>query len=322
MPDTTTYDELKALMEMSKPSMGSRIAEAGRALGYGLQGKSLDYKPLAPQDDTAKNLMKAIMLEKVKKRMGIEQLRTKADLEAEQLQKVLGGTGVVGQRAVPEGFELGGVKYKIPQSQEQFESELARKKEEQLQNQELKSYISPAKQQEDLQKAQLAYNNLQFMKEKAERLPAGYASLGGNIANFVRRGESNPQLALYEKELPAMAVAIYRDVTGDTRLSDQDARERAYPLLWNPARGEGGSIRSGSFADLDKLYQARIRLLQKGKYKPNPKDSTEMITPIEDVIAEAKLSQSNTSIDQFQIGQTINKNGITYTYKGNGQWEY
>lgn len=26
--------------------------------------------------------------------------------------------------------------------------------------------------------------------------------------------------------------------------------------------------------------------------------------------------------DNFQIGQTMKKNGITYTYKGNGQWEY
>jgi hypothetical protein len=83
--------------------------------------------------------------------------------------------------------------------------------------------------------------------------------------------------------------------------------------LWNPARGEGGSIRSGSFTDLDKLYQARIRLLQKGKYKPNPKDPTEMITPIEDVIAEAGLSRgSQSDIPQvpqgntkYQVGQII-----------------
>lgn len=26
--------------------------------------------------------------------------------------------------------------------------------------------------------------------------------------------------------------------------------------------------------------------------------------------------------EDFQIGQIIEKNGITYTYKGNGQWEY
>jgi hypothetical protein len=172
------------------------------------------------------------------------------------------------------------------------EAALRNKLKEQKATQELKSQISPKKQQDDLQKAQLAYQNLGYLRDKAKNLPTGYGAIGTNFGNFFSRGEVNPELALYEKQMPAMAVAVYRDITGDTRLSDSDAQARAYPLLWNARRGEGKSIREGVFNDLEKLYKARISLIQKGQYKSNPKDPEEMITPIEDVLNEAKIGKN------------------------------
>ncbi len=170
--------------------------------------------------------------------------------------------------------------------------------------QELKSVVSPIKKEQDLNKAKLAYQNLKYMKDKATNLPSGYGALRTNVGNFFTRGEANPELALYEKEMPAMAVAIYRDITGDTRLSDSDAQVRAYPLLWRPQRGEGKSIKAGSFADLDKLYKARINLIEQGRYKPNPMNPDELITPIEDVIAQAGgLSQSPTQPQGNKVGK-------------------
>lgn len=208
--------------------------------------------------------------------------------------------GIAGLRPRLEGISVGGMNIKFPQSEAEFGQELAREKQKKLQDIELKSYISPQKQKDDLQKAKLAYNNLNFLEEKARKLPAGYSAIGSNILNFATRGEGNPQLALYEKQMPAMAVSIYREITGDTRLSDADAESRALPLLWNPARGEGESIKKEVFKDLRKLYQARIRLIGKGMYKPNPKDPAEFITPLEDIMAEAGINN--------QFGQTQNNN--------------
>jgi hypothetical protein len=181
-----------------------------------------------------------------------------------------------------------GVPYEQMMTPEEKAQGLSDKRAEKLQDIEIKSFVSPQKRKDDLQKAELAAQSLNYMKDKAQNLPSGGAAIGGNIANFISRGSFNPQLALYEKQMPAMSVTIYREITGDTRLSDQDAEARALPLLWDPRKGEAGAIKEGVFNDLSKMYQARINLIKKGMYKPNPKDPAEMITPIEDVMAEAK----------------------------------
>ena len=206
-----------------------------------------------------------------------------------------------------------GVPYEEMMTPEENKAKIARKTDEQMALQEVKSRVTPQKQQEDLKKAQSAYQNLRYMKEKATNLPSGYGAFGANFSNFRTRGESNPQLALYEKQMPAMAVAIYRDITGDTRLSDDDAKKRAYPLLWDPSKGEGESIKKGTFEDLERLYQARLSLIQKGQYKVNPLDANELITPLEEVLAEAKIGASNSSA----VNRTAS--GIEFSYKKVGE---
>ena len=219
----------------------------------------------------------------------------------------------VDRQPYPESINIGGFGFKFPTPPEIQRQQIEQKAQEATALAEAKMKVPPQKIVQDLQKAELAYQNLKYMKDKAETLPSGYRAIGSNIGNFFLRGELNPELALYEKQMPAMAVAIYREITGDTRLSDYDARDRAYPLLWSAKKGEGESIKVGVFKDLEKLYQARIALIRKGAYKPNPKDPTEMITPLEDVMAEAGLNKGGKS----SISQSSDRKYIkTGTYNG------
>jgi hypothetical protein len=186
-----------------------------------------------------------------------------------------------------------GVPYEQMMTPEEKAQALEEKRADKLQDIELKSIVTPQKQKEDLQKAQLAEQNLTYLEEKTKKLPSGYGAIGSNISNFIGRGGFNPELALYEKQMPAMAVAIYREITGDTRLSDADAEARALPLLWDARKGENEAIKRGVFVDLKKLYKARIDIIKRGAYKPNPKDPSEMITPLEDVMAKAGVNKQN-----------------------------
>lgn len=198
----------------------------------------------------------------------------------------------------------------------QYKEQAAARKEQVKQETKL-----AGKRQQDLAGMQRVKANLDFMKEKAMSLPSGYGSLGVNFKNFMTRGESNPDLALYEKQLPAMSVSIYRDLTGDTRLSDSDAQGRAYPLFWNPGRGEGESIKIKSFDDLEKLYQARERLVSKGAYQPNPLDKEEMIIPFDSIMNEAGLGKGKVNNSQGSIPkydpktQKLQRNSKTGEYR-------
>ena len=228
-----------------------------------------------------------------RKELAQTEATAKTNAEVSSIQSIIGqGNGTQGGFQ-PTKFQIGGVTLENPQAN------LANRKAEQLQDVEMKSYITPEKQKQDLQKAKLAAQSLNYMKDKAKNLPTGGKAMASNVGNFLTRGALNPQLALYEKQMPAMATTIYREITGDTRLSDQDAESRALPLLWDARKGEANAIKEGVFEDLDKLYQARIRLIEKGSYKPNPKDPSEFITPMEDVMAEAKIGSSNQSIKQY-----------------------
>lgn len=66
-------------------------------------------------------------------------------------------------------------------------------------------------------------------------------------------------LRLYDQNRPATAVSLYRALTGDTRLSDADARARALPLL--PTGGEPKEVQQKKIKFLREGIQRRKRVL-------------------------------------------------------------
>lgn len=61
----------------------------------------------------------------------------------------------------------------------------------------------------------------------------------------------------YLDALPAASAGIYRAITGDNRLSDQDAAARAKPLFWHPL--EGQNTREGKFSFLNYMMDEAER---------------------------------------------------------------
>jgi hypothetical protein len=66
-------------------------------------------------------------------------------------------------------------------------------------------------------------------------------------------------LRLYDQNRPAVAVSLYRALTGDTRLSDADAKARALPLL--PTGGEPKEVQQKKIKFLREGIQRRKRVL-------------------------------------------------------------
>src|SRR3990167_1691133 len=93
----------------------------------------------------------------------------------------------------------------------------------------LKAQGAKTKTDGDLIQTQLTnLSNLEKLFAKVPRGPAGFVS-----SLIGRTGQALPEAATYEANKPALAVGIYRGLTGDYRLSDADAVARALPLLPN-----------------------------------------------------------------------------------------
>lgn len=132
-------------------------------------------------------------------------------------------------------------------------------------------------------KQQLA--NVIQMQNLARNVPGGYAGFGSMLRGAITRGATDQNTRLYLKRLPAFAAGLYRDLTGDKRLSDMDAQQRAMPLLWHPSEDAG--LKTPVFEGIKQALNSRIKLLQEGNYYTD--ESGNSITSIGDVIKGTAL---------------------------------
>lgn len=169
-----------------------------------------------------------------------------------------------------------------------------------------KSEIPTAQQKNDLQAVENQIANINNVKKLAEKIPAGRitGSLSG-VVSSITGGEYQTATREYLKERPAMAVSLYRALTGDTRLSDADAKGRALPLLWHPT--ESSKIRDLSFERINKALEARKKLISEGRYKVD--ENGQFLTPIEDVLAEAEQPLKKKSLDVGTAKEFLKKAG-------------
>lgn len=107
---------------------------------------------------------------------------------------------------------------------------------------------------------------LEDLKSQASSLKGGYAGMGEIGKAILNRGAGESgDYKLYTDNLPSAAITFYRSVTGDTRLSDADAKARALPIMWHPS--EDVSLKEKKFGFAERMLTAREKLLQSGKYK-------------------------------------------------------
>lgn len=144
-----------------------------------------------------------------------------------------------------------------------------------------------AEQVKELREVQYRKSLIDQMKTEADAIKiSGFGK--GQMAYgtaMLSSGKQNPELFSYVNKMPARAAAIYRDLTGDTRLSDQDAAARAMGLIWNPLRDDI-SLRGKYFKELEDLRAARERLLREGNYVLG--EGGVLITPLESLRKEVK----------------------------------
>ena len=142
------------------------------------------------------------------------------------------------------------------------------------------------------QNASLVFQQLQQMGKGLESIGGleGIAVKGGNV---VTRGALNPQAQAYADFMPAAAVNLYRGITGDTRLSDYDAK-RAYSIVWDIS--QDGAVKGIKDKNISNLLEARNILLSNNVYT-NKKD--EKITSLSDVMFVANAVERGASQEQI-----------------------
>jgi hypothetical protein len=79
-------------------------------------------------------------------------------------------------------------------------------------------------------------------------------------------------IRLYNEFVPSAAVGIYRETTGDIRLSDADAQDRAYPLL--PKVGDTAEVRKRK---LDAIKSLPIIMGEMGPVEAPPEATDQEI---------------------------------------------
>lgn len=116
--------------------------------------------------------------------------------------------------------------------------------------------------------------------KQSEGLKGSWAGMAEIAKGAINRGEGkSADYRLYLSNMPSAATAVYRSVTGDTRLSDADAQARAYPLLWHPSEHTDTRTKKNEF--ISNMITAREILLKANKFTTD--DNGEKITPLEEV---------------------------------------
>ena len=205
----------------------------------------------------------------------------------------------------PESVSIGGFTFKrqVPEDEKLQAIDLrvdeAVKKAKALA--EVKAGVPSAQAQKDLIGVKQQLANVDQMEKLAKDIPGGFGGIGSIVLSSVSRGKFSTKTRLYLKQLPAFAAGLYRDLTGDKRLSDDDAAKRAMPLLWNPTEDE--VIKKDSFANIKKALLSRIKLIEEGKYQQSP--DGDFITPLSSVLSNANVKP------KAQSGVT--SSGLKYT---------
>ena len=112
-----------------------------------------------------------------------------------------------------------------------------------------------------------------LLRNQLDKVPSGLFE-GGAQQLLAATGQTSEDLAAYESSYRAISAGLYRAVTGDTRLSDQDAAERGYRLF--PRAWQAEKVRESIW---NNLYQM-IDVAAEGRtFNYDPKTDTYKFSP-------------------------------------------
>ena len=120
---------------------------------------------------------------------------------------------------------------------------------------------------------------------------AAYQSFG---AKYMYGRGGTDQTRVYNQGTPAASAGVYRAVTGDNRLSDVDAAQRAKPLFWDTM--EPAEVREGKFAFLNFMLdeaEKNVDPMQIGE----PKDDSESQLRWDAFVQNSKQKFDNMMVD-------------------------
>jgi hypothetical protein len=172
---------------------------------------------------------------------------------------------------------------------------------EQKMTQEQKLAVPTAKQKEDFDKISAAEVNVANLEKDVDKLPSGYSGILSNIWGVVTRGANNPDLKTYNDSRPAIAVGLYRTLTGDTRLSDDDAKKRALPLIWDSS--ESKSVQKKKFENIKQMITARKEKIRNGQYTTTA--DGEFVTPLGSLVSSGESSVKMVTISNGKETRTV-----------------
>src|SRR3990167_10202493 len=213
-------DDTMAKIRQIKPRAGT-----GRAVGFlGNVGDSF-LRGLRPETKTKKDTRECEAKETIKDKM--ERVR----LGEAMTQFQSGGTAGIR----PKSINIGGISYeRVPSETEitQEEEQKATREEASLK----RKALYGTENQNAIRKAFAQMGNVNIMTNKLFQIPAGRGEYATKIGAFITGGVTQKQadIAEYEDFVQANSAGLYRDLTGDNRLSDMDAQARALPLIPRP----------------------------------------------------------------------------------------
>lgn len=116
--------------------------------------------------------------------------------------------------------------------------------------------------------------SLKQLEDMLSALPSGLSGGAASLTGFAGRGNvgtmfTNKDTAsnarAYDQFADAIAVGIYRAATGDTRLSDADAKSRAKPLI--PQLLESTQVRTKKISRLKSMFKEQRKVINEAQKK-------------------------------------------------------
>lgn len=123
------------------------------------------------------------------------------------------------------------------------------------------------------------------------------------IAGAVTGGKENTAGKLYSDILPALSSSLYKDMTGDTRLSDADAQARAYPLF--PKQGDDPSVNRMKENFIRATLQRRQAQYKSGNF--SPMSQAEIMDEYVKFVSDQKSGGDQTSTKSVKSSTPENK---------------
>jgi hypothetical protein len=166
----------------------------------------------------------------------------------------------------------------------------------------------PKTEPSDIAKKQMENTESINILNDIENSLKGTSGIGGGgrmVASKLTAGAVFPEVRVYQRRKPALAVKLYRSFTNDTRLSDADALGRAMPLMPDAYEPEEVQIRKLQLLkDASSGRNDSLQAILTGLSTPGPGEiARSNIKPI--IQINKKTNQKRQSVDGGKTWQIV-----------------